>query len=385
MKKRLACGMKYAASRCRASVDEGMQNMNWQELLRSPRSAWGTLPGPEGDIALSSRVRLARNFQRFAFPTRAGEAVLKQVLQVVEDVLPQLNETNENDYVFVPLETLSGLERRILVEKHLASPDFAQYGAGRALVVGREGAVSIMVNEEDHLRIQVVTPGLDLERCLFKANEIDDIVESREEVAFREDLGYLSSCPTNLGTGLRASVMLHLPALVMTKQAGRVISAATQLGLAVRGLYGEGTEAAGNLFQVSNQLTLGPKEEEIVANLNGVVQHMVHHERQARLRLLEQAEDSLADRVWRAYGVMRHARCMSGEEALRLLSDVSLGVDLGLVTGVDKAVLHSLLVKTGPGFLHSLAGKEAMTPQERALLRAEVIRHTLAQGAASEP
>ena len=379
MKKRLAYGMKYAVLRCRASVDKVVQGMNWQELLRSPRSAWGTLAGPEGDIALSSRVRLARNFQRFAFPTRADEAILQQVLNVVKEALPQLNQTDEAAYVFVPLENLSKLERKILVEKHLASPDFAQCAEGRALVVGRDGAVSIMVNEEDHLRIQAVAPGLDLEQCLVQANEVDDLLESREEVAFREDLGYLASCPTNLGTGLRASVMLHLPALVMTKQASRVISAATQLGLAVRGLYGEGTEAAGNLFQVSNQLTLGPKEEEIIANLNGVVQHMVHHERQARLRLLEQAEESLADRVWRAYGVMCHARSMKGEEALRLLSDVSLGVDLGIVTGVEKSVLHSLLVKTRPGFLHSLTGKETMTAQERAALRAEVIRHTLAQ------
>ena len=349
-------------------------------ILDSPLSQWLRHDIEATDhIVISSRIRLARNFDGLLFTNRNDTSALEKVNAISRGLLQPLKEADGHQYSNISLEQLSQSERAVLVEKHLMSPALEEKLPYRNLVVSDDASIVIMVNEEDHLRIQAVAPGLDLEQCLAQANEVDDLLESREEVAFREDLGYLSSCPTNLGTGLRASVMLHLPALVMTKQASRVISAATQLGLAVRGLYGEGTEAAGNLFQVSNQLTLGPKEEEIIANLNGVVQHMVHHERQARLRLLEQAEDSLADRVWRAYGVMCHARSMKGEEALRLLSDVSLGVDLGIVTGVEKAVLHSLLVKTRPGFLHSLAGKETMTAQERAVLRAEVIRHTLAQ------
>lgn len=353
--------------------------MAWKELLAAPGSAWGVAPGPEGDIALSSRVRLARNFQRFFFPPRADEETRRQVMLTVAELVPLLTQEAAREYWFIPLETMSPLEREVLVEKHLASPDFIRHSQGRALAVSEDGAVSVMVNEEDHLRIQAVAPGLDLERCLRQANWVDDVLESREEMAFHEELGYLASCPTNLGTGLRASVMLHLPALVMSKQAGRVLAAATQLGLAVRGLYGEGTEAAGNMFQLSNQLTLGPKEEEILANLSGIVQQVVHHERQARVRLLSEAEDALADRVWRAYGVLRYARTIGGEEALRLLSDVRLGVDLGVVSGVEKELLNSLLVQTRPHFLHALAGKGAMASRELGCLRAEVIRHTLAE------
>jgi protein arginine kinase len=234
-----------------------------------------------------------------------------------------------------------------------------------------------MINEEDHLRIQCIYPGLNLDEALSLAHQIDDTLEDRLDIAFNEQMGYLTACPTNLGTGLRASVMMHLPGLVFSRQMNRIINAATQLGLAVRGFYGEGTETAGNIFQISNQLTLGFSEQEIVDNLSSAVKQIINHERSARQALYKHSPDALTDKVWRAYGLLRYARSISGQEALALLSEVRLGVDLNIIDEIEPESFNQLVVTTRPNYLQKLLGHDDLSQTELNRFRAQLIRETL--------
>lgn len=353
--------------------------MNKQDLLYHPLPSWMDGNGPDGDIVLASRIRLARNLEQAPFPAQATPVQLAEVVQVMEDVLPAIQEASGEAYHFCDLREWSGVERAVLMEKHLISPQLAEQGAGRALLLNDATTISVMVNEEDHLRIQSMQAGLQLAAALTAAGQMDDAIEAAAPFAFDEHWGYLTACPTNVGTGLRASVMLHLPALVLTRQVPRVVNAVTQLGLTVRGLYGEGSEAAGNIFQISNQLTLGYSEEEIVENLTGVVKQVVEHERNARQRLLKQRANHLADRVWRAYGILAYARSMNGQEALAQLSEVRLGIDCGLIEGVSPSVFNELIVATRPYFLQHRAGEEALTREARDMCRASYIRERIKQ------
>lgn len=353
--------------------------MSIEHLLDQPLSGWLGGGGEEGDIVLSSRVRLARNFTDVPFPNRAQEEQLASIVSELRKSVNDLSSHDKHRYMFIELEKLSPLERNVLVEKHIISPNHAKEPEQRALIVRDDAEVAVMVNEEDHLRIQCLQPGLNLPETLKLANEVDDVLESRHTFGFSEQIGYLTACPTNIGTGLRASVMLHLPALMLAKQLNRIMGAVTQIGLAVRGLYGEGSEAAGNVFQVSNQLTLGMNEQEIVDNLQGVVQQIVDQERAARKVLMNESRQALADRVWRAYGVLRYARSMSGQEALSLLSELRLGIDLGLIDEAPTLIFNELLVITRPNFLQKLAGGNDAQPVERDVLRAQIIREKLGE------
>lgn len=347
-------------------------------IINRPYSKWLEGTGPFSEIVISSRVRLARNLLEVPFPHQMTE---KQAQEVV-DAVAQVVEKNEmfqqlGTMEVVTLNELSALDRQILVEKHLISPVHAESTArGRGLVIRDDEAISIMVNEEDHLRIQCLFPGLQVKEAWDMATRVDDYLESSLNYAFDEKWGYLTVCPTNVGTGMRASVMLHLPALVITNQAQRVLSTLSQIGLAVRGLYGEGTEATGNLFQVSNQVTLGPREEEIVNNLTTVTGHIIEQEKRARQHLLGKARLSLEDRICRALGVLVNARIMTSEEALSHLSDVRLGVDLGIIKTTDLKALNELIVLTQPGYLQKLAGQE-MSALDRDEKRANIIREKL--------
>jgi protein arginine kinase len=234
-----------------------------------------------------------------------------------------------------------------------------------------------MINEEDHLRIQCLSPGFQVRETWEWASKIDDLFEESVDYAFDEKLGYLTSCPTNVGTGIRASVMMHLPALVITGQINRVLSAVTQIGLAVRGLYGEGSEATGNLFQVSNQITLGQSELEIIDNLHRITRQIISQEKEARKRLLSESRLRLEDRVRRSYGILRYAATIDSKETAQRLSDVRLGVSMGLLPEVNAQVLNELLVSTQPGFLQYLSGGH-LSPEERDVKRAELIRRRLA-------
>jgi protein arginine kinase len=277
----------------------------------------------------------------------------------------------------VRMKDLTDLEKRVLVEKHLISPMLAEESRYGAVLLSKDESVSIMINEEDHIRIQVLFPGLQLEKAWQLANQIDDWLEKHLTFAFDDQHGYLTSCPTNVGTGIRASVMVHLPALAMTQQLSRLLPAITQVGLAVRGIYGEGSEALGQLYQVSNQVTLGQSEEEILSNLQGVVRQIIEHEHVARRRLQEVSPIQLEDRVHRSYGILSHSRIIDSKEAMKRLSDVRLGIDLGLIHGVSANVMNELMVMTQPGFLQQYAGQH-LNAEQRDIRRARLIRERLA-------
>jgi protein arginine kinase len=337
-------------------------------------SRWMTGSGPETDIVISSRVRAARNLKGHPFPCLASDQDNGAVLEKMTAARSGKQEFNE--FSFWATFDLSALEKQALVEKHLISPSLARDSRHGALLLREDEAVSIMINEEDHLRIQSILPGLQLEEAWREAGFYDDLLESELEYAFDERFGYLTACPTNIGTGLRASVMLHLPALIMNKQINRFLGALSQVGLTVRGLYGEGTEIIGNLVQVSNQVTLGLTEEEIINNLYSVIRQVIEQEQNVRQALLDKKRASLADKAFRALGILKYARIMSSQEAIQLISDLRLGYDLGLIKEVDHRVLNELLVLIRPGCLQLLANRE-LNKNERNLERPIRIKETL--------
>ena len=340
-------------------------------------SRWMDGAGPDAETVISSRVRVARNIQGIPFPYLASDEQTGKVKELVAGVAADRKEAFR-DFKLLQMEKLPALEKHVLVEKHLISPFLARESHHGALLLNQDEAVSIMINEEDHLRIQTILPGLQLEEAWQEADKFDDYLEAGLNYAFDECYGYLTACPTNVGTGLRASVMLHLPALIMTKQVNRLLGALSQVGLAVRGLYGEGTEIIGNLVQVSNQVTLGLPEEEIVRNLFSVTRQIIDQEQSARQALLNDSRARLADRAWRALGLLKFAQIMSSQEAMQLLSDVRLGYDLGLVNGVDRKRLNELLVIIRPACLQLLAGRE-LSGEERDRERPVQIKRRLSR------
>jgi protein arginine kinase len=342
--------------------------------LQFSLSRWMEGSGPDKDIVISSRVRIARNFREFTFPCLASDQETEAAMNQVSSIASEIAEFKIFDYW--PMDTLSDLEKKALVEKHLISPLLAGESKHGALLLRNDEAVSIMVNEEDHLRIQAILPGLQLEEAWSEASRYDDLFEQNLNYAFDDHYGYLTACPTNIGTGLRASVMLHLPAMIMTGQINRLLGALSQVGLAVRGLYGEGTEIIGNLVQVSNQVTLGQSEEEIVINLYGVIRQVIEQEQSARQSMLDKQRANLADKAWRALGLLKYAQVISSQEAIQLLSDLRLGYDLGLVKSLDHKLLNELLILIRPACLQLLANKE-LNESERDLERPVQIKKAL--------
>lgn len=340
-------------------------------------SPWMRDQGPDSDIVLSSRIRLARNFSEATFPITADKEELKKIESFIEKEFANKKFQDEIDFQFIRLEELSSIEKRVLVEKHLISPLLAKKSSqASAALISENEKMSVMVNEEDHLRIQLYFPGLQLTDALKKAFEFDDYLEEKIDYAFDEKRGYLTSCPTNVGTGMRASVMMHLPALAMTKQLNRMVPAIHQLGLVVRGIYGEGSETIGNLFQISNQVTLGQAEEDIIGDLQSVVEQLIEHERKARENLMEHSETKLVDRIYRSLGVLEYSRIIESKEASSCLSDVRLGIDLGIIEEIPCTILNELTILTQPGFLQHYANK-SLRADERDILRASLIRERL--------
>ncbi len=326
------------------------------------------------EIVISSRVRAARNIKGHTFPCLASDEETAAVLEKISSVM--VFKENFAEFCYWPMEQISDLEKQVLVEKHLISPFLARESKYGALFLRQDEAVSIMINEEDHLRIQAILPGLQLEEAWREAGLYDDLLESELEYAFDEHFGYLTACPTNMGTGLRASVMLHLPALIMSGQINRFLGALSQVGLTVRGLYGEGTEIVGNLVQVSNQVTLGQSEEEIIHNLYVVIRQVIEQEQNVRQTLLDKNRANLADKAYRALGLLKYAQVMSSHEAIGLISDLRLGYDLGLIKDLDYKLLNELLVIIRPGCLQLLATRE-LSNSERNLQRPAQIKETL--------
>lgn len=349
--------------------------MTLEKFVNQAVSAWMNQEGPNSDIVLSSRIRLARNFREFNFPTLFSHEEAREIISKVESVL-QSGVYQNNNVELLRMDDLQPLQKKVLVEKHLISPNLADDSSHGAVILSNEEDVSIMINEEDHIRIQCLFPGLQLKEALEKASTIDDLMEEHIDYAFNEKLGYLTSCPTNVGTGLRASVMVHLPGLILTQQMNRIIPAINQLGLVVRGIYGEGSEALGNIFQISNQITLGKTEMDIVEDLMSVVQQIIAQERSAREALIKTSNIQLEDRVFRSFGVLANSRIIESKEAAQCLSDVRLGIDTGYIKNVSKNILNELMILTQPGFLQQYAGGP-LRPYERDIRRATLIRERL--------
>ena len=353
--------------------------MTTYSFMEQPVSDWMRGTGPDSDIVISSRVRIARNIHGLPFPMLATNQQSLESLSLLSKVVDTDDFKDLGHYQMIKLADINDLEKQVLVEKHLISPNLANESRNGGMLLKDDESVSIMINEEDHLRIQCLYPGLQVFEAWQVANQIDDIFEQQVEYAFDEKHGYLTSCPTNVGTGIRASVMMHLPALVMTKQINRILQAVTQVGLAVRGLYGEGSEALGNLFQISNQITLGQTEQEIIDNLYGVVKQIIEHERNARELLSHDNMTRLMDRVCRSYGILKHAAIMESKEAAQRLSDIRLGTDLHILKDVSPSMLNELMVMSEPGFLQHIYNK-SMSADERDIYRARLIREMLSKG-----
>ncbi|KMY52566.1 ATP:guanido phosphotransferase [Bacillus sp. FJAT-27231] len=345
--------------------------MSLEKFINQAVSSWMNNEGPQADIVLSSRVRLARNLEDYHFPSllKADQA---------EEMIARISEGVQEEYLLelLKMEDLSSLQQRVLVEKHLISPYLADTSAYGAVLLSESEDISIMINEEDHIRIQCLSPGLQLKETLKKANDLDDAIEAKVKYAFDEQRGYLTSCPTNVGTGLRASVMIHLPGLILTQQLNRIVPAISQLGFVVRGIYGEGSEALGNIFQISNQLTLGKSEADIVEDLISIVHQIIAHEQSAREALANTSSIRLEDKVFRSYGVLTNSRIIETKEAAQCLSDVRLGIDIGYIDNVSRSILNELMILTQPGFLQQYAGGP-LRPEERDIRRAALIRERL--------
>lgn len=350
--------------------------MTLQHFMNEAISPWMKSDGPDGDIVLSSRIRLARNFSDVVYPIIADKAELEKIEDFFQKEYEHKSFQDYEDFQYLPMKDLNGIEKRVLVEKHLISPHLAKHSDTAASLISKSEQVSVMINEEDHIRIQLYFPGFQLTKALEKAFEFDDWLEEKINYAYDETRGYLTSCPTNVGTGMRASVMMHLPALALTQQISRMIPAINQLGLVVRGIYGEGSDAEGNIFQISNQITLGKSEEDIVQDLQSVVGQLIEQERVARNKLMEQSRTQLEDRIYRSYGVLENSRIIESTEAAKCLSNIRLGIDLGMIEHVSRSILNELMILTQPGFLQQYA-KETLTAKERDVLRATLIRERL--------
>jgi protein arginine kinase len=333
---------------------------------------WLSGTGPQSDIVISSRIRLARNVADFPFLSRASESQRQELMRLLSNTI---SNTHIGPRVtFFEMEGAEQLDRQVLVERHLISRQHAGGQGCRGVAVSDEETVALMVNEEDHLRIQVLRSGLQLKGAWEEVSRVDDAIEAQLDYAYHPKLGYLTACPTNVGTGIRVSVMLHLPALKLADQLRKVFRATKDMHVAVRGLFGEGTEALGDFYQISNQTTLGKSEDEIISDFeNSVIPAIVKYEKRARDVLVNERSSLLDDKVFRAFGVLENARAVSTEETLSLLSHLRMGVNLGRLTTIPIHTINELFLQMQPAHLQKLMGEE-LTPEQRSVIRADAIR-----------
>lgn len=335
---------------------------------------WLRGSGPEADIVISSRIRLARNLADYPFISRATDQDRTQIEKALHERILALAASGE--LLYVQIEDLEGVDRQFLVERHLISREHAESQGVRAVAIDHGEKFSLMINEEDHLRIQVIESGLDLDSVWDRVNRIDDLIEEKVTYAFHEKLGYLTACPTNVGSGMRVSVMLHLPALVITRQIDKVFRSLQKISLAVRGLYGEGSQAMGDFYQISNQITLGKTEEDLIRQVGDIVPVIIDYERQARDFLVKESHENLHDRVSRAYGILRSTKTISSEETMHLLSSVRMGVNLGLIPDLEIRLVNELFIHTQPAHLQKLSGTE-LDSADRNIERARYLNRHL--------
>lgn len=335
--------------------------------------AWLSVGADDG-IVISSRIRLARNLKDRTFPEWSTDEDCAEVMDRIRAACEAPGTLTAP--VFLDISKLAPVDREILRERHLISSDLAEGAPGSGLILAEADHVAIMINEEDHLRMQVIVPGKNISGAWDRINAVDSALEQRLDYAFSMKLGYLTTCPSNVGTGLRASVMMHLPGLKLMREIDRVIKGLDRIGFAVRGLLGEGTEAHGNMFQISNQITLGNSEESIISELGGIVDEIVMHEQNARARLVESEIECVHDEVGRAFGILMNARIISSQEALNLLSNLWLGIECGLVRGLTVQRVNEVMLLTQPGHLQKMM-KKLLEPGERDEVRARVVRQKL--------
>ena len=340
--------------------------------LVTKTSNWLKSKGPKSELVLSSRIRLARNLENLPFPHWAKKEDLLKIAQRIRPVLKK--DSHFKNGILVEMENLNSLDRNFLVERHLISPEYGRK-EGRFLIIGEEEVISIMVNEEDHLRIQVLESGLQLRDCWLLINQLDKVLNEAIGFAFDTDWGYLTACPTNLGTGMRASVMVHLPGLTITREIHKVLPALTKLGIVVRGFYGEGSEAKGNVFQISNGATLGKGEEEVVVHMESLMKQLIGYEETARKNLLSREKNSVENKVWRAYGILQNSRLLTSQESISLLSTLRLGIELSIIN-LKMDLINELDVLTLPAHIQKIMGK-SLSPQERDRARAKLVRDRL--------
>lgn len=334
-------------------------------------SKWYIEKGDQGDVVLSTRVRLARNLDEFPFPARLDTAGKNKVNSIIKSTL---FENDGKDFSYIEMKDLTRLQAVSLAERHLISPEFASKKEGSALILSADESVSIMLCEEDHVRLQVMKAGLALEEAYDIADKLDSIIDGKVKYAFDERIGYLTQCPTNLGTAMRASVMLHLPALTRCGQISRLANTVSKLGLTIRGAYGEGSQPKGDIYQISNQITLGITEETAIANLKSIVLQLVAQERAAAAEIIKNPAEE--DKIYRALGVLRSARLLSTDEFMELVSLVRLGAARNIID-VDIEKLNSLIVNMQPATV-SVSNSNADSPSARDTVRAKTVRETLA-------
>ncbi|HPF39145.1 MAG TPA: protein arginine kinase [Phycisphaerae bacterium] len=348
--------------------------MTINQIMSKP-GCWLGAGGPLSDIVISSRIRLARNVNGFPFLSRATHTQRSELAGFLKERLE--SSSFRPEFTYIDVDSLDELGCQVLVERHLVSRQLVEAKGARGVSVSENQNTVVMVNEEDHLRMHVVRAGMQLDEIWSAIDKLDDAIESQVDYAFHPRYGYLTACPTNVGTGIRVSVMLHLPALKLTGEIERVLRAAKDMNLAVRGLFGEGTEATGDFFQVSNQVTLGRAEKEIVSEFRStIVPRIVDYERMARQALLDEKSRALDDRIYRSYGTLRHARTISSEETLLHLSHIRLGVHIGRIKDIPIEVLNELFLETQPAHLQNAHGGK-LTGEQRSAARADLIRRKL--------
>lgn len=327
------------------------------------------------DLVISSRIRLARNLTKIPFPHKLNEEQSKEIIKCVEDAFYSCD-INKEEFTTNYMWQKSELEREIFLERHIISKNLIENSSKSSFILDKDETLSVMINEEDHVRIQCITAGLNLEEVYKQSDKVDNMLEKNLDYAFDEKLGYLTACPTNLGTGLRASVMLHLPAISLNNEMNGLLNAVSQVGMTVRGLYGEGSKALGNIYQISNQVTLGRSEEEIISNLRVLVNQIINEEKLARDKLMKGSKYELEDRMYRSLGILKSAILLSTNESLKLLSYVRLAVEMGIIKDVNKSLLNSILVEMQPANIQNKCNK-ALSSTERDINRAKFIREKL--------
>lgn len=330
--------------------------------------------GAFSNIVMSSRIRLARNLAERPFPNKARKKELNEILATVINATENIEFFKKS--ILLKINELDNVDKQFLIERHLMSHEHASNPEGKALIVSEEEVLSVMINEEDHLRLQVMQSGFNLDETWKIANTIDDALSQKLDFAYSLHWGYLTACPTNTGTAMRGSVMLHLPALVMTKQINKVLAAISKLNFASRGFYGEGTQASGNFYQISNQVSMGHAESDVLQNISGLIRQVIEQEEQARQALLVQNKPMLEDKIFRSYGVLKNAHIISSQETVELLSMVRLGIDLDIVKDVDRNAINELYIMIQPAHLQKIEGKK-LSASERDTKRASLIREKI--------